>query len=399
MAGITALGTTYNLPNYSGILFQLTPADTPFFSAIGGLTGGGQTTDTEFEWQTYDLRAASQPTVLEGADAPSEQERVRAQVKNVCQIHQETIGVTYTKQAAVGRKAGLANEGTNPVRNELDWQTEQMLKQMVRDINFSFIQGTYQLPSDNTTARKTRGLLAAITSNALDGSAPVPNGVGATATASTDLIAATGHGLNINDQIVFTSVGTATPLATGTVFYVSSDTFTANSFKVSTTKNGAAVNISADGTVTFRKRQALTKGLVDDLLQSVYDSGGISESATATLLVGSAQRRAVTNAYVTAGNYVMKELTGNVGGVRVDRIDTDFGTLNVMLDRLMPADQLAVVSLEQCRPVFLEIPGKGHFFSEPLARTGSKDRLQIYGETGLAYGNEKAHGKYTSLAI
>jgi len=38
MSGITALGTTYGLPNYTGILYQLTPADTPFFAALGGLT-------------------------------------------------------------------------------------------------------------------------------------------------------------------------------------------------------------------------------------------------------------------------------------------------------------------------------------------------------------------------
>jgi hypothetical protein len=241
-------------------------------------------------------------------------------------------------------------------------------------------------------------VLAAITTNVLDGSVPVPNGVGASATAATDLIAATGHGLAVNDQINFTSVGTATPLAVNTVYYVSSDTFTANSFKVSLTKGGAVVNITADGTVTFRKRQVLTKVLVDDLLQTVFDNGGITEQDTATLLVGSAQRRAVSTAYTAAG-YVTKELLGNVGGVKVTRIETDFGTLNVMLDRAMPADKLAVVSLEMCRPVYLEIPGKGHFFAEPLAKTGAKDRVHLYGETGLAYGNEKAHGKYDTLAI
>lgn len=399
MSGITALGTTYNLPNYGGMLFALTPADTKFFSAIGGLTGGGQSTDTEFEWETYDLRAAAQPAVLEGATAPTPQARVRAQVKNVTQIHQEQVSISYTKQAAYGRKSGLANMEPNPVVSEMDWQVVQMLKQMVRDVDYSLLNGAYQLPTDNTTARKTRGLFAAITTNALDGSATVPNGAGASATAATDLIAATGHGLAVNDQINFTSVGTATPLATSTVYYVSSDTFTANSFKVSLTKGGAAVNITADGTVTFRKRQVLTKSMIDDLLQSTYDNGGISEEATATLLVSSAQRRAVTNAYATAGNYVVKDLTGNIGGVVVDQIDTDFGTLNVMLDRFVAADQLAVVSMEQCMPVFLEIPGKGHFFSEPLARTGASDNTQLYGEIGLAYGNEKAHGKYSTLAI
>jgi hypothetical protein len=375
MAGITALGTTYNLPNYTGQLFQLTPADTPFFSAIGGLNGGGQTTDTEFEWEVFDLRTMAQPAVLEGQDAPTEQGRVRAQVKNVVQIHHETIGVSYTKQAATGRKAGLANDGVNPVLDEVDWQLIQMLKQMTRDANYSLINGVYQLPSDNTTARKTRGLFAAVTTNALDGSATVPNGAGASATAATDLIAATGHGLAVNDQINFTSVGAATPLTTNTVYYVSSDTFTANSFKVSTTRGGTAVNITVDGTVTFRKRQVLTKALIDDLMQAAYDNGGLTEGDASTLLVSSAQRRAVSSAYATAGNYVTKELAGNIGGVRVDRIDTDFGPINVMLDRAVPADKLAVVSMEQCRPVFLEIPARATSSRSPSPRPAPRTAL------------------------
>ena len=60
MAGITGLGTTYNLPNYTGLLYQLSRSETPFFSAIGGLSGGRQTTETAFEWQTFDLRDAAQ---------------------------------------------------------------------------------------------------------------------------------------------------------------------------------------------------------------------------------------------------------------------------------------------------------------------------------------------------
>src|SRR5699024_8430358 len=109
MAGVTGLGTTYNLPNYSGILHQLTPADTPFFSAIGGLTGGGQTTSTEFEWQTFDLRDASQPEITEGED-PEDENRERSNVSNVVQIHQESVGVSYSKLGAFGQKAGVNNE-------------------------------------------------------------------------------------------------------------------------------------------------------------------------------------------------------------------------------------------------------------------------------------------------
>ncbi|MFL6115847.1 MAG: DUF5309 family protein, partial [Catenulispora sp.] len=122
MTGITALGTTYNLPNYTGILHMLTPADTPFFSAIGGLSGGGQTTATQFEWQVEDLRAAGQNVALEGQDAPTDQNRVRASVDNICQIHQETVGVSYTKLAAFGQHSGLNIEAVNPITNELDHQ-------------------------------------------------------------------------------------------------------------------------------------------------------------------------------------------------------------------------------------------------------------------------------------
>ncbi|MFG1847785.1 SU10 major capsid protein [Micromonospora carbonacea] len=392
MAGITALGTTYNLPNYTGFLHQLTPTDTPFFSAIGGLTGGGQTTDTEFEWGTYDLRSAAQNVALEGQDAPTPQERVRATAKNVTQIHHEAVAVSYTKQAATGRLSGLATAGaTSSVQTELDWQTEVMLKQMVRDIEWSFINGVYQLPVDNTTARKTRGLLSAITSNVVNVGVAAQTG---TAAAATDLITLTAHGLTDGDTVRFSSVGAATPLSTATVYYVVSSS--ANTFKVATIKGGTPVDITADGTVIWNEGSALTKEMLDGLLQTAYDNGGLMESETRTLIVGSAQKLAVTKAYTSAG-YVIKNVEGNVGGVVVDRIDSDFGTLNIMLDRHMPADTIAAVSLEDCRPVYLEVPGKGHFFEEPLAKVGASDRNQLYGEVGLDYGNQMKHAKMTGL--
>ena len=133
--------------------------------AIGSLSGGGQTDAIEFEWQEYDLRKAGQNTALEGADAPTEQNRVRGNVSNICQIHHETVGVSYTKLAATQAKAGVNNAARNPVSNELDWQTEQMLKQMVRDVEYSLVRGTYYKPANNTEARKTNSIFGATTTN------------------------------------------------------------------------------------------------------------------------------------------------------------------------------------------------------------------------------------------
>lgn len=407
MAGVTALATNYNTPNFGGDLFRLSPAETPFFSAIGGLSGGKQTTDTEFEWQTYDFRTRAQPAVLEGATAPTGQARVRAQVKNVVQIHQEAVEISYSRLAAYGRKGGLANTQANPVTDEMAWQVTQALLQVAGDVNYSLLNGAYQLPVDNTTARKTRGILSAISTNAFDGSTAVNNGTGASATAATNLITANAHGLVDGDQVVFTSVGTATPLAVrpttwspssptaGVYWVVSAST---NTFAVATSYGGAAVDITADGTVTVRKRLALTTTLVNRMVQGAFDNGGSLDPVSAALVCGSSQKRQLTAAYTAAG-YVSKELTGNVGGVTVTRLETDFGVLNILLDPDMPPDALLCARLGQCAPVYLEVPGRGHMFIEPLAKTGASDRSQIYGEVGLEYGNQAAHAKLTGLAL
>ena len=81
----------------------------------------------------------------------------------------------------------------------------------------------------------------------------------------------------------------------------------------------------------------------------------------------------------------------------METIITDFGTLNVAIDRALPADAIAVVSVEQLQPVYLNIPNKGVLFEEELAKTGAVDKTQIYGEIGLKYGNEASHGVLRGL--
>ncbi|MBK3573182.1 DUF5309 family protein [Streptomyces sp. MBT65] len=399
MAGITGMGSTFNLPNYAGELFAVTPDDTPLLSAIGGLTGDGQTTSTEFEWSTYDLRDPAQRTKVEGATAPTAEERARGNVRNVCQIHQEKVSVSYTKQAAVGQMATPQSapfngvNGSNAVTNELDWQTVQALKSVALDVNFSFINGTYVNPTSNATARQTRGLLQAITTNRIAKGTSVTG-----ATSATDTITSTGHGMSDGNKIVFTAVGAATSIIAGRVYYV--DAIDANTFKVATTNGGTALTLGTATGIAFTKPWATTLSgdHVNDLLQLAYDNGGISEQFTGTLLCGSIQKRAITKALASQyGQY--QETSRNVGGVNVTTVVTDFGTLNVMMDRHMPQDTIAALSLEQLTPVFLNIPGKGVFFDEPLAKTGASDERQLYGEIGLKYGLERAHAVMTGLVI
>lgn len=402
MAGITGQGTTFNLPNYVGELFALSRETTPFLSAIGGLSGGKSTTAVEFEWQTYDLRDPShQRTAVEGANAPTAEERVRANVRNVVQIHHESVEVTYTKQATTGQITTPSSApyrgvpGSNPVTDEMSWQVVQGLKAMARDINFSFINGQFSNPTTNSTARKTRGLVEAITTNASSKATSEVTGL----SAATDTITETATTLADGDKIVFTDVGASTGIYPGRVYYVVSKA--TNTFKVAATEGGSAITIGT-ATVAYLKPWTtdLTTTVVEDLIQQAWDGGGVSEQSTAVFLVNSTQRRALSAAYANA--YLKADpLDGSrtIGGVSVDRIKTDFGSFGILLDQSVPRDALIVASLEQIKPVFLSIPGKGFLFEEALAKTGASDKSQLYGEIGLEYGAEKAHGIVRGLKV
>lgn len=399
MAGITGLGTTFNLPNYHGELIAITPADTPLLSAAGGLSGGLQTTSPSFEWQTEDLRSPEIRQRLEGADAPASEERVRANVENVAQIFHESVQTSYTKQAATGQYAtpGAAPfysaDGTpNPVADEHGHQIALALKTIALDVNYAFWHGIKNKPTTNAGARQTAGLLSVIQSSR------VAVGEIVAAATATDTITAT-HAFSNGDKVVFTSVGAATGIRQDRVYYVVGIATTV-SFKVAATLGGAPITLGTAVVSVIKAGTVLDVDGVNILLQSVFDNGGITEQGTATLFTSSRQKRALTKAYATAyGTTNLLMQTRNVGGVSVDTIITDFGTLNVAIDRALPPDALAVVSLEQVAPVFLDIPGKGVLFEEELAKTGSALKSQVYGEIGLKYGNERAHGVLRGLLV
>lgn len=390
MSGITGLGTSFNLPNYHGELFGLTPTETPLLSLSGGVGGGKQTDSPVFEWQTEDLRDPAVRARLEGADAPTAESRVRANVENVAQIFQEAVNTSYTKLAATGQYANGNGGEANPVQNEHSHQVELALKTIARDVNFSMWHGVKNKPSDNTTARQMGGLLSVVTSNR--------SGTESTGSAATDTITVT-HALSVGDKVVFSDVGVATAITKGVTYYVQSVSTTV-SFKVAATSGGSAITIGTATVKFYAGKTTLTVDGLETLMQSVFDNGGITDQAAATLFCSSRQKRALTAAYAAEyGKADPFNMSRTVAGLNLQTIETNFGSLNVVVDRALPADTLAIVSLEQIDPVLLAIPGKGVLFEEELAKTGASEKTQIYGEIGLKYGNQAAHGIFRGLAI
>ncbi|MBQ9901077.1 MAG: DUF5309 family protein [Clostridia bacterium] len=163
MSNISATGTVFNLPNFAGQLYSATPSVTPFLNLI---REKAVKTDN-FQFSTgveYSHEAASQPAISENASltAPTAVSYVRSQNTNVTQIFHEKVSVTYAKQSSGGRLSGVSSslEG-NCAPNELDFQTARAIEKIARDVEYTFINGVYQLAANSSQANKTRGMLAA----------------------------------------------------------------------------------------------------------------------------------------------------------------------------------------------------------------------------------------------
>lgn len=167
-----AVAYTDTCVNYIGDLFQLGQADTPFLNMIGGLNGGVRVVNsTEFAMSQYwQLGTAAQPEIAEADSmtAPTATTITRDQATNVVQIFQEQVSVSYSKLGNANAISGVALTGeTQPVRNELDFQIEAHMKKIAKNANYTFLHGAYAAVTNNTTAVKTRGVVTAITTNAI----------------------------------------------------------------------------------------------------------------------------------------------------------------------------------------------------------------------------------------
>jgi hypothetical protein len=166
--GVAGWGA-YNLPNFVGELFRLSPIDTPLLSLIGGLTGGMRKDAPVFTWQDTLHRAPAVQSNVDGDDATFSNQK-RNERSNVTMIHQYGVELDYTKQSSPGllgtsgaspATGATTVLGSQPVQNEMSWQLQIKLEQAALDVEKVFLDGTLAYPNDGT-ARQTQGIRGAI---------------------------------------------------------------------------------------------------------------------------------------------------------------------------------------------------------------------------------------------
>lgn len=162
---------SFAVPNYSGLLYTKSNTQTPFINLIAEPQ---YTNHVQFAVdQEYSLDTPSQPAISEQASmtAPDTKKVTRTQHTNVTQIYQRACEISYTKESNMGTMSGLniADQKANPM-DEWNWQISRQMLNIANDIEYTSLQGEYNLATTDTTINKSRGILTALTTNVIDGS-------------------------------------------------------------------------------------------------------------------------------------------------------------------------------------------------------------------------------------
>lgn len=122
---------------------------------------------------------------------------------------------------------------------------------------------------------------------------------------------------------------------------------------------------------------------INDLLRKCYDQGATPD----TLMVSPGIKQFVSNIDATLRRTTPSE---RVAGFTIDRVLTDFGTVDVVMNRHFPTTKGIAMQRE-----FIQRKVFDGYRHEPLAKTGDADQGHIVGEFSLEVKNERAHGVLT----
>jgi hypothetical protein len=132
--------------------------------------------------------------------------------------------------------------------------------------------------------------------------------------------------------------------------------------------------------------EALTETMFNNALQSIWNSGGRPDTAW----VNGFQKRQISSFTASSTKFVEADEKKLVAGV--DVYDSDFGRIKVVLDRFMPASQVAITQNDLWKVATLRPTKK-----VDVAKVGSATRAVIETELTLEARNQAGSGKITQL--
>lgn len=152
-----------------------------------------------------------------------------------------------------------------------------------------------------------------------------------------------------------------------------------------TTNTATADLTGATWTGTSDANLAAFEDLLNDMFDQMFETG----QAPDTVLVGGDRKRRISKLSTKVTRNVDAEQKTQILSINV--YDSDFGTVNVILDRYVPDANILAVALDMWEVSYLR-----RFQQFKLAKTTDSTRIAIVGELTLDGKTEKAGGKITA---
>ena len=151
------------------------------------------------------------------------------------------------------------------------------------------------------------------------------------------------------------------------------------------------MNMVASGNVVDARGYTFDEDLILDGMQGMWDHGAQGEYYA---FVNAGVKRLI-NGFSKLGNIRVNidNSTAQAFGVTIAKLESDFGTINLVLDRHMAADAMLVVDLEQ-----VEIAELRGTFYEDLPKAGDYFKGHIINESTIKLLNSYAACKLVNIA-
>ncbi|MBR4026311.1 MAG: DUF5309 family protein [Lachnospiraceae bacterium] len=166
--------------------------------------------------------------------------------------------------------------------------------------------------------------------------------------------------------------------------------------EANTTRGMLELCTSSAGTSIDAASTLLSKDLLNQLYREMAENGAVFNNMV--LFCNAFQKQLLSDIYMNQFKG-QTPATRNVGGYNITEIETDFFKMGICWNPFMPRDAILIADMAQIAPVFQPVPGKGNFFEEALAKEGASDKVQIYGQVGLAHAPAFLHGAVTGLTV
>lgn len=162
---------------------------------------------------------------------------------------------------------------------------------------------------------------------------------------------------------------------------------TATSTATSARKLGGLLTKISTNTATASGAAATASALestLNNLIQTMYEAGVVPD----TILVEGTVKRRLSALTANVTRNVDAERKTQIASINI--YDSDFGTVNIVLDRYIPSTKMVALALEYFKTAYLR-----KFKKVPLAKTTDSTRVAIVGELTLDVLEEKAGGMVT----